>query len=84
MKILETIKKWFGKKPEPEIKNIETNVSPLPLTKVPLTYCQYCHKHFIVNPPDIFPIEVPLLYKDETITGKGYKCPYCQSNNVIG
>jgi hypothetical protein len=46
--------------------------------------CHYCHKEFMLQSKNIFPVSVRLLYKDSYVTGKGTICPYCQQVNVTG
>ena len=48
------------------------------------TFCPSCKKGINIDESKIFPIQVQLLYKSEFVMGKGYKCPNCGNNLIVG
>jgi hypothetical protein len=49
-----------------------------------LFQCHYCHNEFEVTSKMVFPVSVPMLYKDSFVQGKGIQCPNCLKNCIYG
>ena len=47
-------------------------------------FCHYCRKAFTFLKKDIFPVSVPMLYKESYVQGKGVLCPHCQKTCITG
>lgn len=90
MKIFsEEFKNLFRKNKKAILKD-GTAFIPTPFQEIPkpegnLFTCHYCGYHFEVNPAkDIFPVSVPILYKNQYVQGKGVKCPECLKDCIFG
>jgi hypothetical protein len=46
--------------------------------------CHYCHKAFTLLSKNIFPVSVPMLYKESYVQGKGVLCPHCGQTCITG
>ena len=46
--------------------------------------CHYCQKAFTLLKKDIFPVSVPMLYKESYVQGKGVLCPHCGQTCITG
>jgi hypothetical protein len=46
--------------------------------------CHYCQKAFTFLKKDVFPVSVPMLYKESYVQGKGVLCPHCQKTCITG
>jgi hypothetical protein len=75
MKIFNFLKRRVG------VQNFKLQLG---VTEISGFSCHYCFKKFDIKENKIFPIQVKLLYKEEYITGKGYVCPHCKKECVIG
>jgi hypothetical protein len=47
-------------------------------------FCHYCRKAFTFLKKDVFPVSVPMLYKESYVQGKGVLCPHCQKTCITG
>jgi hypothetical protein len=71
-------------------KNIETEVKVIEkqiITDTKLAeqfFCHYCHKAFTLLSQNIFPVSVPMLYKESYVQGKGILCPHCGKTCITG
>jgi hypothetical protein len=88
-KIINLLKKllnWLKKekvKVETEVKVLEKQV--ITDTKIgEQFFCHYCHKGFTLLTKDIFPVSVPMLYKESYVQGKGVLCPHCGQTCITG
>jgi hypothetical protein len=71
----------FFKKHKPITTGIELQKSEV---KRDMFTCHYCQHQFEVNAKDIFPANVPVLYKDVYVQGKGVMCPKCFKTCIFG
>jgi hypothetical protein len=78
MKISDIIKKWFWKT-EPQIQYEVKEIK-----QDNLFSCHYCHNEFEVTAKMVFPVSVPMLYKDSFVQGKGIQCPKCLKTCIYG
>jgi len=71
-------------------KNIEAEVKVIEKQIITDTqdgekfFCHYCRKAFTFLKKDIFPVSVPMLYKESYVQGKGVLCPHCQKTCITG
>jgi hypothetical protein len=71
-------------------KNIEAEVKIIEKQVITDTqdgekfFCHYCRKAFTFLKKDIFPVSVPMLYKESYVQGKGVLCPHCQKTCITG
>lgn len=96
MKIFDFLKrKKSPEKIQIEEIQVEKIIEEIQVEKIPnpqpekqkkdyLFYCHNCSKSFEINPSKIYPAKVRALYQDYFFTGKGYICPYCHKENIIG
>jgi hypothetical protein len=68
---------------ETDIKNFEKQV--IADTQIGEQFiCHYCHKSFDLLAKNIFPVSVPMLYKESYVQGKGVLCPHCGKTCITG
>jgi hypothetical protein len=71
-------------------KNIEAEVKIIEKQVITDTqigeqfFCHYCHKAFTLLAQNIFPVSVPMLYKESYVQGKGVLCPHCGQTCITG
>ena len=71
-------------------KNIEAEVKIIEKQVITDTqdgekfFCHYCRKAFTFLKKDIFPVSVPMLYKESYVQGNGVLCPHCQKTCITG
>ena len=95
--LLEKFIKWLTQlktKLEAEVKKevskVETEVKVIEKQVITDTqdgekfFCHYCRKAFTFLKKDVFPVSVPMLYKESYVQGKGVLCPHCQKTCITG